>query len=436
MSNYAVKSDGYWKYRRRVPVEFSDVDKRPFVKVSSRIKIADDPRCIVASSIIDNINGETEIYWQTLADGRVEAAATRFKAAVKKARRHGFAYKSAAELADPEATTTDEIVSRLESLIASGGADKPDDLAALAGGAGDDDIMVSKLCAEYEASQKTALATMADDQVRKWRNPKLRAVANLRKVIDDKLITQLTRSDALAFRTWWQTRVLDTGMKTDTANKDFGALNKMLKTLILERHLPMESPFSGMRFESDGQGQRSAFTADFVQSRILATGALDDLNEQARAVIYLMSETGARLSEACNPVFVLDHEVPHLCIRAQDRKTKTWQSVRDIPLVGVALTVAQAFPDGFPRYRHKGDHLSNLVNKFFENHGLRPTDDHSLYSLRHTFEDRLTAVGVPEKVMAALMGHKYSRPRYGAGPTLQLKKSWLSKIVFSPPEHI
>ncbi|TGS39077.1 hypothetical protein [Mesorhizobium sp. M8A.F.Ca.ET.182.01.1.1] len=43
---------------------------------------------------------------------------------------------------------------------------------------------------------------------------------------------------------------------------------------------------------------------------------------------------------------------------------------------------------------------------------LLPTSEHKLYSLRHTFEDRLTAVEAPEEAIAPLMGRKCMRPKY------------------------
>ncbi|TGQ26392.1 integrase, partial [Mesorhizobium sp. M4B.F.Ca.ET.214.01.1.1] len=86
-----------------------------------------------------------------------------------------------------------------------------------------------------------------------------------------------------------------------------------------------------------------------------------------------------------------------------------------------------------PRYRDKAASLSALVNKVLASKELLPTSEHSLYSLRHTFEDRLTAVEAPEKVIAWLMGHKWVRPKYGAGPSLAQKRERLQKIAFTPP---
>ena len=164
-----------------------------------------------------------------------------------------------------------------------------------------------------------------------------------------------------------------------------------------------------------------------------------ELNAEARRVIYLITETGLRLSEACNlsrATIKLDATVPHIQVRPEGRETKNYQSERDIPLVGVALMAMRKQPDGFPRYRDKADSLSALVNQALEVRALRPEPGQTLYSLRHTFEDRLTAVEAPEKVVAALMGHKWHRPRYGLGPSLAQKRNWLERIAFRPPTAV
>ncbi|KMO32218.1 hypothetical protein VQ03_26460 [Methylobacterium tarhaniae] len=108
------------------------------------------------------------------------------------------------------------------------------------------------------------------------------------------------------------------------------------------------------------------------------------------------------------------------------------------PLVDIALPAMRAQPDGFPRYHDKAPQLSALIDKVLRGRNLLPGPGHSLYSLRHTFEDRLTAVEAPEKVMAALMGHKFHRPRYGAGPSLEQeqKQEWLQRIAFRSPARV
>lgn len=88
------------------------------------------------------------------------------------------------------------------------------------------------------------------------------------------------------------------------------------------------------------------------------------------------------------------------------------------------------------RYRGNAASLSVLVNKALDSRGMKPTPGHSLYSLKHSFEDRLTALDPPDKIIAVLMGHKFSRPRYGAGPPLEQLQGWLDRIAFRPPSSI
>ncbi len=88
----------------------------------------------------------------------------------------------------------------------------------------------------------------------------------------------------------------------------------------------------------------------------------------------------------------------------------------------------KAFPGGFPRYRDAPDTLSATVNKALGAAGLRPTPDHTLYSLRHTFKDQLIAIEAPERVQDALMGHAIREVKYGAGPSLEQRAKWLARV--------
>lgn len=295
------------------------------------------------------------------------------------------------------------------------------------------------LFAEFEALMKASNKGMSPDQIRKWGNPKRRAIANLRTVIGNKPLLKITRGDALDFQRWWTDRVAVEGIEIETANKDIGHLNKMLGKIDQTHRLGLGSVFAQMRIEGGRTGQRVAFDPAFVQDRLLAEGALDGLNPEARGVLYLIAETGLRLSKACNltaDTIRLDAPVPHVMVRPDGRRMKTDQSERELPLVGVALAALRAHPEGFPRYRDKAGSLSATVNKFLAENGLLPEEGQTLYSLRHTFEDRLTKVEAPDKVAAALMGHKYHRPRYGVGPSLTQKREWLERIAFKAPRAV
>lgn len=145
-----------------------------------------------------------------------------------------------------------------------------------------------------------------------------------------------------------------------------------------------------------------------------------------------MSETGMRPVELCGLLpedIKLDDPVPHIhiCDRP-NRPLKTPHNDRKIPLIGYALDAFKAMPNGFPKYFDKPDTLSSAVNKFLRENDLMPSSKHSVYSLRHSFQDRVLAVEAPDRVQAELMGHKFNRPKYGNGPTLEQKREWLRKI--------
>ncbi|GEP11445.1 tyrosine-type recombinase/integrase [Methylobacterium gnaphalii] len=430
LADYLTARAGIWHYARRVPAAFAEFDPRGVIRQSTKIRVIDDPRKVRAARAAARINSELEAYWRDGLRGDAVAARARYDKVRRDARRLGFEYISAVEVSQ---RPIEEILQRFEALAARNVIDDKPAEAALLGTVPAPALELTGLFDEFETLMKASLRTMSEDQLRKWRNPKKRAIANFIKVVGNKAVAQLTRADALDFQRWWQARVIAEDMEIETANKDIGHLNKMLRKVEHAHQMQIGPIFAQMRIEGGTTGQRVAFDPKFVQDELLKDGALDGLNDEARRVLYLISETGLRLSEACNltrETIKLDAAVPHVMVRPNGRKMKTEQSERDIPLVGVALEAMKLQPDGFPRYRHKSDSLSALVNKFLDSKKLLREDGQTLYSLRHTFEDRLTAVEAPDKLAAALMGHKYHRPRYGVGPSLAQKREWLEKIAF------
>jgi integrase len=160
------------------------------------------------------------------------------------------------------------------------------------------------------------------------------------------------------------------------------------------------------------------------------------LNEDARLVLYIVADTGMRPSEVVNlqkNAILLGASIPYVKVLPEGRRLKTDDSQREIPLVGAALAAMKLRPEGFPRYRDKSSNLSATLNKYLLENGLRPTKDHSVYSLRHSFKDRLVAAEAPDSLIDNLMGHKTYKPKYGKGPSLELKLKYLQQIAFKPP---
>lgn len=428
---------GFWYLIKRVPREFEAHDKRGLVMLSTGIRIVDDPYARSARRTVQELDETLRRYWVDLKAGVDPDVRGRYERALEAAVQVGVPYLPAQQVS---ALPLVDLVKRVEVLDHPAGIEDERVVAGVLGGVAPPGLKLSEMGAEYERIVAASLKDKSERQLQKWRVPLLTAINTFIEVVGgDRGMGDLTRRDALALRAYWQQRIVKGEVEIDTANRSIGHVKVIYAAINESQQLELPPLFDKLRFRGAQEKQRVAFAAEFVQNRILCEGALGDLNAEARRVVYVVAETGLRLSEACNlteSTIRLDDRVPHVQVRPEGREMKTAQSRRDIPLVGVALMAMREQPGGFPRYRDKADSLSALVNKVMEAHGLRLEEGQSLYSLRHTFEDRLTAVEAPEKVVAALMGHKWHRPRYGLGPSLEQKRSWLERIAFRPPATV
>ena len=238
-------------------------------------------------------------------------------------------------------------------------------------------------------------------------------------------------------RDHWSARINREGVNRESANKDFGHLSDLFRSWVDYHQIEAPNPFAKLRFKTAaGKTKGVPFSNDWIRGKLLAPGALDKMNAEARDVLLVMVNTGARSSEiiGCSLAsFQLSGGVPFLDIGQQiERVLKTESSPRQIPLLGVSLEAARRIVarGGIKRYADKANSWSAAVSKFLAENGLRETDEHSAYSLRHSFEDRMTEAGVDDRIRAELMGHKYERPDYGRGGSLDLRRRLLEPISF------
>lgn len=328
---------------------------------------------------------------------------------------------------------------RIEALVTRGHAEDAVARAALLGIEKRPAPLLSKVFVEYEELTKSEVKDLSPDQLRIWRNGRLRAVERFVDVAGDKPVTEVTFDDGIDYCEWWRDRVVDGELEAKTANKDIGQLSRMLKEISIRRRLNLPDIFKGLRLKGEREQPRVPYETEFVQKRLFAKGALDGLNEDARMVLYIVADTGLRPSEVVNlqdNAIVLKAPIPYVSVLPDGRRLKTADSRREIPLVGTALAAMRKHPEGFPRYRDKSSNLSATLNKYLWENGLRPTKDHTVYSPRHSFKDRLIAIEAPDSLIDSLMGHKTYKPKYGKGPSLELKLKYLQRIAFKAPASL
>lgn len=334
------------------------------------------------------------------------------------ARVRGFRYLQADRLAVQPLL---EVLSRVEAVPTRKGQPDPVESAALLGGISEPPITVTRALDLYWKLAADKALGKSDDQLRRWRNPRMKAIRNFVDVVGDKPLSEITADDMLDFRSWWFDRVEANGLTPNSANKDLIHLGDVLKTVNRMKRLGLTLPLGELPFREAEAKTRPPFSDAWIRDKLLAPGTLDGLNTEARCILLGMVNTGYRPSEgaALLPAHIrLEVAVPHVEILPGGRQVKSVHAKRVIPLVGVSLEAFRACPEGFPRYRNNPG-LSATVNKFLWENGLCETPGHTLYSLRHAFEDRLLAAGVDDRIRRDLMGHRLDRERYGKGASLE-----------------
>ncbi|TPK18584.1 integrase [Mesorhizobium sp. B2-5-9] len=431
----------HFHYYRRVPKELRDLDERgEFVR-----RALDTIDRSKARTARDLHEAADNALWSSLMGGdNPQAARIRYQRAIKRAEALGFVYRPLADILIAE--PLDTILQRVEATIG-----KPHSsplIDAVSGAVAPPDDKISEaLQLHFTEIARDEIRTKSPDQRKRWKAKRRMSVDVFIALLGDKRMSEITRDDARAVHKYWLDRIAPEKGRADrsasTGNRNMGNLRTLYADYYRHIGLPeQKNPFADLSFSDKSKRSRPPFPTDWIRDKIFAPGALATLNDEARGIVLAFAETGARPSELANlhsGVIHLDHEVPHISIEPRDdpddpREIKTASSIRKVPLIGVALEVFKKHPKGFPRYKDREASLSALLNKHFETHELFPTNNHTVYSLRHSFEDRMKNARLDEELRRMLMGHTIDRPKYGEGGDMKMWQEELMKIAlpFNP----
>lgn len=198
----------------------------------------------------------------------------------------------------------------------------------------------------FEQIAVRELANKSANQRKHWKKTKTRAIDRLIHVVGDKAISLVDRSDAQRLYAWYADRfrpkIGETPPSTNKANQELGSISKFYRAYFAHfGEFDRENPFKGFRFKKVKGVSRPSIESEWVQSRILAPGALDHFHPEARAILFILIETGCRTSEILGlkgQDIILNEASPYIRVRpTPSREVKSFAAERDIPLVGVAL---------------------------------------------------------------------------------------------------
>jgi integrase len=399
--------------RKRVPSRYKDVEQRESVWISLHTDSE-----TVAKAKAPRIWADMIEAWEAMLDGMSSEGEKRMKAARELAAKRGFRFMSVSEVAN---LPFPQVFERMKAVENRDGTPNMALAAAILGGAAHSELTVTGALKRFWIVAKVQTRQKSTDQIRRWENPRKKAVANFIEAMgQDMQIKEITTRDLYTFRAWWVEKMDAEGLTANSANKDFVHLTAVIKEVARAEEVALRFNTVGLSIKDGEKGTRPPFSIEWIKDKLLAKGALDGLNSEARGILLGMVNTGYRPSEGAmlgHDQIKLDHNVPHLSIEPVGRQLKSANARRVIPLVGISLEAFRANPDGFPRYADNPG-LSDTVNKFLRENKLLESDKHTMYSLRHSFEDRLLATGTDERIRRDLMGHRLTRERYGKGADL------------------
>lgn len=435
-SRISARADnGVFFYYRRVPKAVGHLDQRRVIRVT--LGTTDEAEATMKARQLDE---DHERLWATILGGADPTRSwERYETAVALARNFGFTYRDLKQVAEEN---LDTVVERI--LAAKSHKKEPAVLDAILGGVEEPEVSLNNLWTIYARHRGPELKGLSPRQLIKHETARKAVVASVVAVLGNKRLKDVVRGDVLRYRDAWAARVKAGEVTIDTANRRFSDIKGMISAVDDALQTSFGDVWKSMNIRKRGKARekkrtRPPYPVEFVQTQMLKPGAMDGMNLDARLIVYAMVETGLRLSEACNlqghgiDIF-LDAKIPYLKIEERDdREQKTVYSIRQIPLVGVSLWALKQSPNGFPRYFDKGDNASAVINKFLRENGLQPTPKHTVYSLRHTFQDRLLAAGAPDRLQTDLMGHEFEREAYGSGASMEQKLDMLDRIKFKWP---
>lgn len=228
----------------------------------------------------------------------------------------------------------------------------------------------------------------------------------------DKLLKDITKSDARSFHKELTQSAYQGVIATNTANKYLTHIRVLIDTYHNHNDLDKENVFRGLRLP-EIQGKRPAFDIKFIVNRWINNPVFENTSPELKYMLWAMIDSGCGFKELCaldpDRDIHLDGDIPYIDIRVHEtRRLKTSFRPRKIPLVGLALEAFQKFPRGFQKYNtvNGPTNASATLNKFLKNNDLLENDKQSANSARHCFKDRLRDYDMPAEMQDYLMGHK------------------------------
>ncbi len=156
--------------RKRVPLRYRRVEAREMIQISLHTdseSVAESKAPVAWGHLIEG--------WEARMAGDDRDAERRFEAARNLAAARGFRHLPAADVAQQ---SREELLARVEAVPMRDGKPDAKEAVALLGGAQSPQITVSRALSLYWTLAADRARGKSEDQMRRWKNPRIKAVKN------------------------------------------------------------------------------------------------------------------------------------------------------------------------------------------------------------------------------------------------------------------
>lgn len=206
-----------------------------------------------------------------------------------------------------------------------------------------------------------------------------------------------------------------------SVERESNVIKSMFSVYFSENDLQQDNPFVGLKMPEKASGS-AAITKRSPLSVQEIRAVRDQLTKSCREpeipqIWDVLTMTGARLAEIQGLRMAdvhLEGPIPHIRITPDERSLKTVESVRWIPLYGIALNAVQAAAKRNARSDFlfgKQGHTSaaSVSAKIMKQFRKQIADPQKVaYSLRHSLIDEFRAHGVAKEIAYPFSGHASS----------------------------
>lgn len=426
---YLLKRNNVWWYKRKIPLKLQAQLEQ---KLSRKSLHTSD--MAIAIKRRDKAVLADEQYWNDILNGAsLDGVSEIYEKAIKSAQLLNINYKPANNLIVD--SKIDALLTRIELLE----SEKSSSIAtAITGGVKKPKHRLSKALKIYTDEIKAQyLLPKNERQKAHFINGKKRSIENFIKLCGDQFIDEIGREHGHQYFNWLQQRISSSDKKqkigSNTANRAMTDIRTVLSEYF--KYFGDDdrlNPFRNLNFLEIDNGKRPSFSNEWIKDILTKPKLTQNMGLEARMIMFAILDTGCRANEICGiyPKNIhLDTKHPYIAIEPQDNRTlKTISSKRNIPLIGVALPAFEYLKSNIDVYKDNADRFSAAANKFLRENELFPTDKHTIYSLRHSFKDRMIEAGIDEEMRDIFMGHAIDKPDYGTHGSIEYRHKLLKKI--------